>query len=275
MMHKFALFGLFLVAALCFGVASTAVSEESNGSRLVIPEYVLAVPKDHFAGVSSPSNSLRMSRNSAINDAVRQVLGSMGASFNHLYIERIHGNPNGDNLKRLVDDRLSGVAQGIVMGIEQNIVQSSWIQDDGDRYVYFVLVHYPERLIREMRRLSKGAKVVVSVSDPNGDQIILKVAEINGVSVIISSMDVRVRKKNRFAKGISFFVWHVPKGSESVFTVSIDPFEVCNDSATIRFSVNGYEKSLFDYLLGAKLERIAVLKGHDELGRDVKTIVPF
>ena len=95
------------------------------------------------------------------------------------------------------------------------------------------------------------------------------------MSVVISSINVRLKKTNRFSKAISFFVWHVPEGSEKVVTASIDPIKICNDSATIRFSVNGYEKSLFDYLLGAKLERIAVLKGHDELGRDVKTIVPF
>ena len=275
MMHKFACFGLLLVTALCFGIASTAVSEERNGLRLVIPEFVLSVPKDHFAGVSSPSISIQMARKSAISDVARQILHAVGSTFDHLYTDRIFGNPSGGNLKRVVDDRLSGVAQGIVMGIEQNIVKSNWVRDDGGLYIYFVLVHYPESFISEMRRLSKGARVVVTVSDTNGNHIFLKVAEINGVSVVMSSLDVRLKKVNRFAKAISFFVWHVPAGSAEVVTASIDPVKICNNSATIRFSVNGYEKSLFDYLLGAKLERIAVLKGHDELGRDVKTIVPF
>ena len=116
---------------------------------------------------------------------------------------------------------------------------------------------------------------MVSVSDSNGDQILLKVAEVNGVSVVISSVNVRLKRKNRFAKGISFFIWHVPEGSEGIFSVSIDPVKIRNDSATIRFSVNDYEKSLFDYLLGAKLERLAVLKGHDELGRTVTTTFLF
>lgn len=266
--------GLTWVAFLNFGIVSTAISEEINGSRLTIPGFVLSVPKDHFAGVSSPSRSIRLARNSAISDVVRQVLGAVGTTFDHRYIDRIHGDIIGDNLKRVVNDRLSGVARGIVIGIEQNIVQSRWVRDDDGRYVYFVLVHYPEKLIREMRRLSKGAKVLVSASESD-DQVLLKVAEVNGVSVMISSVDLYFKKKNRFAKGISFFIWHVPKGSEKKVAVSIDPINIRNDSATIRFSTGGYEKSLFDYLLGAKFERIAVLKGHDELGRDVKTIVPF
>lgn len=32
---------------------------------------------------------------------------------------------------------------------------------------------------------------------------------------------------------------------------------------------------LSDYILGASLERVAVLRGHDELGRDVSAVVSF
>ena len=271
--HSILIF-LFVIAGMSEAVA-LANPEQAVMNRFRVPEFVLTVPRDHFAGVSSPTRSLQMARKSAIRDVTRQVLSSIEATFDHRYTDRIYGNLYGNDLKRVVNDRLSGVAQGIVIGIEQNIVQSSWVRDDGGLYIYFVLVHYPERFISEMRRLSKGAKVLVSISESDDEQILLKVAEVNGVSVVISSINVRLKKTNRFSKAISFFVWHVPEGSEKVVTASIDPVKICHNSATIRFSVNGYEKSLFDYLLGAKLERIAVLKGHDELGRDVKTIVPF
>ena len=271
--HSILIF-LFVIAGMSEAVA-LANPEQAVMNRFRVPEFVLTVPRDHFAGVSSPTRSLQMARKSAIRDVTRQVLSSIEATFDHRYTDRIYGNLYGNDLKRVVNDRLSGVAQGIVIGIEQNIVQSSWVRDDGGLYIYFVLVHYPERFISEMRRLSKGAKVLVSISESDDEQILLKVAEVNGVSVVISSINVRLKKTNRFSKAISFFVWHVPAGSEKVVTASIDPIKICNDSATIRFSIDGYEKSLFDYLLGAKLERIAVLKGHDELGRDVKTIVPF
>ena len=266
---------IIIVFAGIFGAVALANPELPRGNNLWVPGFFLAPPGDHFAGVSSPSLSIQMARKSAISDITRQIMSSIRATFDHRYTDRIYGNIYGNDLKRVVDDRLSVVARGIVLGIEQNIVKSRWIRDSAGRYVYFVLVRYPERLIREMRRLSKGAKVVVSVSDYEDDNIVLKITEVNGVSVVISSIDVRLKKINRFAKTISFFVWHVPKGSEETVIVSVNPVKICNGSTTIRFSVNGYDKSLFDYLLGAKFERIAVLKGHDELGRIVTATFPF
>ena len=67
------------------------------------------------------------------------------------------------------------------MGVEQNIVKSSWCRDASNKWIYFVLVRYPDRLIAEMRRLSKGAKVVASVISDNGCSVRLKVTEVNNV----------------------------------------------------------------------------------------------
>ena len=96
---------VFVFAGL-FDAVALANPEQPRGNNLWAPGFFLAPPGDHFAGVSSPSLSIQMARKSAINDVVRQVLGSIGATFNHRYTDRIYGNIYGNDLKRVVDDRL-------------------------------------------------------------------------------------------------------------------------------------------------------------------------
>ena len=49
------------------------------------------------------------------------------------------------------------------MGVQNNIVESAWCQDGDGKYVYFTLARYPEKMLFEVRRLSKGSKVVASL----------------------------------------------------------------------------------------------------------------
>jgi len=176
---------------------------------------------------------------------------------------------------RIVDDKLSVVARGVVLGVERNIVKSSWSRDGSGKYICFILVHYPDKFIADMRRLTKGAKVVVSVISNSDNDIKLKVSEVNNVSVVISSAIIRIHKRNRFAKAISFFVWHVPSGSNHKVSVAIGPVQICSGSREIRLAPAKCTKSILDYLLGAKLECVVVLKGNDELGRKVSARVVF
>jgi hypothetical protein len=231
------------------------------------------VPPEHFAGVSSPSNFLAESRKSAIGDAIRQILGAIGVKYNHHYFNKVSGNAR--NPQRVIDDKLSGTAQGIVLEVERSIAKSSWSADSSGKYVYFVLVYYPEEKIQEMRRLSKGAKVVATVLYDNGNYAELKVSEANGVSVVISSAEITISKKNRFAKIITLFFWRVSSGSEYEISIPITPLKLCRNSKQIRLSMDKSRKNFGDYLLGAKLKRIATLSGHDEIGRLVRTRVAF
>lgn len=136
-------------------------------------------------------------------------------------------------------------------------------------------MHYPDKLIADMRRLTKGARIVVSVISNSENDINLKLSEVNNVSVVISSAKVTVRKKNRFAKAISFFIWHVPFESKNSFSVAINPMKMCGDSVQINFPINKCKKNLKDFLLGSTLEHNMVLKGNDELGRKVRARVVF
>lgn len=252
------------------------VAETQAGfHELEIPAFVMSVPPSHFAGISSPCRSIAEARRSAISDVVRQVLGSIGVEYEHSYVDKVSGNVRGQGLKRVVNERLRGVSRGVVLGIEQRIVESSWLRDSSHKYHYFVLVRYPDSMIQEMRRLSKGARVVVSVVSVNGGDAVLRVSETNGVSVVMSSADVKVSKKYRFSKFISFCVWHVPEGSVHRVSVALDPVKICGGSRKVRLPLSGCDKDFLDYLLGAKLERLVVLKGHDELGRTISAQLIF
>jgi len=240
-----------------------------------VPSFVTHVPSGHFAGVSAPSGSISEARHFAIDDVVRQILSAVNIEYDHRYADRVSGNVRGEGLKRVVDDRLSKVAHGVVLGIERNIVKSSWSQNRSGKYVYFILVRYPDTKIREMRRLSKGAKIATSVLFENHKNVKIRVAEVNGVSVVLSSADLIIRKRNRFAKLISYYVIHVPKGSEKRISIAINPVRICRSSRDVTLPLSGCKKGLSGYLLGAKIEKIAVLRGHDEIGRKVSVRVVF
>jgi hypothetical protein len=244
-----------------------------NTNELEIPSYLTDVLPEHFAGVSTPSNSLAEARKSAIGDLVRQILGAIGVKYNHHYFDKVSGNVI--NPQRVIDDKLSGSAQGIVLDVESSIVKSSWLTDASGKYVYFILVCYPEEKIQEMRRLSKGAKVIATVVSKNDKYAELKVSEVNGVSVVISSAEVTVTKKNRFAKAITLFFWRVPSGLKYKISIPITPLKLCSNSTQIRLSMDRSRKNFGDYLLGAELKRIAVISGNDEIGRLVRTRVAF
>jgi len=256
-------------------IRPAVVGTQAGLVELEIPAFVKSVPPSHFAGVSSPCRSIAKARTSAISDVVRQILGSIRAEYEHSYVNKVSGYVRGQGPKRVVNDRLSSVSRGVVLDIEQRIVKSSWSRDSSNKYHYFVLVLYPDTMIQEMRRLSKGAKVVVSVISVNGGDAVLKVCETNGVSVVMSSADVKINKKYRFSKFISFCVWHVPEGSMHTVSVALDPVKICGGSRKVRLPLSGCDKDFSDYLLGAKLERLVLLKGHDELGRTISAQLIF
>ena len=244
--------------------------QDAYSGSLQVPSFLVTTPAGHFAGVSAPSPNLSDARKSAILDVVRQVLGSIGVSYGYGSKHYVKGNVRGEGPQRTVEESLSGTAKGIVLGVEQNIAKSNWSKDGSGRFVYFVLVRYPEEKIREMRRLSKGARLIATdISDPSTDEIKLKVSETNGVSVVLTSADIIIRKHNRFSRPISLFIWKVPSMIEQKSLISIVPVKICSNSIKIQIPTNTFRKSLTDYLVGANLELIANLNGYDEIARPV------
>ena len=107
------------------------------------------------------------------------------------------------------------------------------------------------------------------------NNIRLRLSEVNGVAVVLSSADVVVRKRNRYAELISYYVIHVPKGSEARFSVPLEPVRICGDSRAVVLDMNRFQKGLGDYLLGADVSKSITLKGFDEIGRAVSVGVVF
>ncbi|MFC1488940.1 hypothetical protein ACFL6B_03735 [Thermodesulfobacteriota bacterium] len=249
------------------------VEKKAAAHKLEVPSFVTSIPSGNFSGVSSPCSSLAEARKSAVGDVVRQILGSIKASYDHRYVNSISGNPR--KPKFVLNDSLQSVARGIVLDVERRVVQSTWSRDNAGKYISFILVSYPDELIDKMRRLSKGAKVTAVVVSNFGKTVRLKVSEVNGVSVILSSVDLHLKKNNRFAKVISFFIWKVPKGSEYNTTLAIDPVKICGRSCEIGFSLPGCGKNISDYLLGAQFQYKLTLEGYDEIGRKVRAKVVF
>jgi hypothetical protein len=236
---------------------------------LQVPFFLTDVPSGHFAGVSAPCPTLTEARKSAILDVVRQVLGSMGMLYGYLAKHHVKGNARDEGLQRNIEETLSGFAKGIVLGVEQNIVKSNWSKDAFGRYVYFVLVRYPQKMIAKMRRLSKGARLIASVAHVADSKINFKVSEVNGVAVVLTSANISVTKMYRFSKAISLFVWKVPSAAKHRCSIPIDPVKICGNSVNIQLPINNHRKSLADHLFGAKLESNAIVNGYDENGRPI------
>ena len=246
----------------------------TSGNPLKVPEFVESTPKEHFIGIGAPCHTHSEARKSAIDDVAKQVLGSIGRSYNHMFTRSNKGDPH--RPKFYFSDHLSSTTHGIVLDIERNIVKSYWSSKGSDKYVCFILVRYTDKLISEMRRLSKGPHLVASAVSENQNSVRLKVSEVNGVSVILTSADIHLAKKNRFADVISFFVIKVSKGSNVSYSVAFDPVPLCGNSGNFEISLSRFcNKGLSDYLLGAQVTKSVVLKGYDELSRPVSVNVEF
>jgi len=251
-------------------VATGSIADEN---RVLVPDFISTPSPGHFAGISSPLQSLTEARKSAISDVARQILHEIGGQYDHSFISRAFGNAH--DPKRFVDDQLRIKSAGLIQGLEQNIVRHKWVRDFSGRYTCFVLARYPADLIREMRRLSKGSKVIATLSQTRDGKMAFKLTETNGVTVVMTSATIQVHKNNRFAKTISFFIWPVPEGSENKRSVSFIPVQICGNSTTIQLTMDSSKKELTDYFLGAKIKRSVMFKGIDEIGRSVQTSLVF
>ena len=213
-------------------------------------------------------------RRSAVSDAIRQVLRTVGTNYRHKYLDITYGNPH-DGPQRYVNDRLVGISHGVIHGIEQNIVRSDWVKDESGQYVCFILVRYPGRLIKEMRRLSNGARVLAAVTESESCNTEFTLTELNGVSVVFSSAKMILSKNNRFSKAISFFVWPVPESAESQKTITFRPVRIQGSSRKIILPIEGLDRDIKDCLLGAEVTRSIEFHGIDEIGRPVTAAAQF
>ena len=239
----------------------------------MVPDFITHVQSGTYAGVSAPCIDLQQARNSAVSDIVRQILGSINAEYNHFYESKLSGNPQ--NPKIRIQDDFSRVSSGIVLDVERNIVKSSYSKDASGYYISFILVWYPDSEILEMRRLSKGPNIVGSVHSESRGILRIIITETNGVAVTLASANIKITKKNRFARFYRFCIWKVPLGSDYSSFMALDPIQICRESSIIKLDLQQTQKNWKDYLLGAKFDFKIKLNGFDELGKSVSTTIKF
>ena len=222
-----------------------------------VPSFVLDVPAGHFAGIGSPCGSIQESRQSAISDVARQVLGCIGISYDYHSSYSAQGSPRNPEIS--FDDGLISNSHGIVVGIEKRIVKSEYSTENG-RHICFILVHYPDSEIDRMRRLSAGSDISVDVSLDDGK---LLVSANSSNPVKFTYADIHLVRENRFADTISYFVMKVSKGSSENYRVGFDGNRI------VFIIPSG------DYLFGCKVSGRVVVHGVDEIGRSVSEVGGF
>lgn len=259
-MFVLALTGLFPV---------DVISQEIKPSPDCLPPYVKKIPRDHYVGISLPMPSIAEARQSAIDDAKRQILNSMGSNYQHSYFDYSSGNVISGKIERTVVDEFRNDSQGFLVRIESSIVDSHWITNVPGNYICFVLIRCSDKMIRNMQRLSKGALVIGRVLEFNANRVVLQLTESNGFCVTFFKAIVSITHLRKWTKAVSLFFWHVDEETEVEYEISIQPLSICAQKKQMKFVLDEQirPRSLFSNLSSSALK--AVLHGFDEIGRPV------
>lgn len=235
---------------------------------ILVPGTVFAesvsIPRDHFLGVSRPCATIVDARNEAFYDVAKQIIRTIGGLYSVKFKSQF--TLDGDSYHRRVSDIFNYQASGFLSEIERNIVESRYTKT-GRGVVYEMLVHVPKRLLVELRRLSRGAKVLVR----SVDDTVYEVREVNGVTVVLTEAVYSVVETHRFAKIIDYYVMKVPLGDSRKFTKPLaEPVHLKNRSVkTIKLMVPT-RNIVADVLFGTKRTTKITLIGTDEVGRTVQ-----
>ena len=243
-------------------------SVEARQRKTNLPEYVLRVPAGHFVGLSGPSRNLQEARMSSIDNAVKQILRALGATYSMAYTQRVYGSVR--NVTRHVEDNFSVLAEWFVKEVEQNIVRSDFVTDEQDRYTFFTLIRFPHEKLQQMRRLTIGPNIMARVVGIDGKTAKIEVGETNGVRVTLYEYEIKSERSFSRAGFVSYYIWKVPKSKRLSYGRTLGkPVIVCESSNLINIPLSCTDKSLSDYLLGASQTVEIILKGYDEVGRAV------
>ncbi len=245
----------------------------STGLAIELPDFMLRIPPGHFAGVSVPCDNFRKAKESAVADVAAQILGCINAKYNHIYQSTFSGSPQSPQMK--ISDDLQKTASGIILDIEKQIVRSLYSRNSFEKHVIFILVKYPDAKIQEMRRLSKGSRLSVSVESISGSQAQIKVTESNGVSVTLGAIKGTIHKTYSFARFYNFCIWKVPYESQHSFSIAVGPISVYENSIMLELNIRQLGKDWTDWLLGASTAVTFEIKGFDEIGRPVRAFCKY
>ena len=238
---------------------------------LHIPSWVINIPKHCFVGISKPCQSIEEARQQVFDSVVSQILQAMGAEYSLTHKSILSGNALHSHHE--LNERLTYTSRWFIRSIQQNIKKSD-IQQIKGKYICFVLINFPPAKIEQLRKLTIGPKVATRIVSENGDRLIIVVRENNGVRVTLTDYYITITTKNRHAGIITMFAWKVPKSSRRNFEDVIQhkaSFKGNSQKLSIPNPIPG--TSFKHRILGSQKQIRILLRGYDEIGRQVEVIV--
>ena len=237
-------------------------------SETELPAYLIRTPKGHFAGVSAPSKDIRTARMSAIDNALEQIIRTMGVTCSLSFRDTTFGNIA--EIKREIDDDLSIEAEWFVKEIEQNIVKTDFVIGYDGVYTFFVLIRFPDGKVERMRRLTVGPNVTVRLVEMDEHVARIEAAETNGVKVALYEYEINAEISYSRAAFVSYYIWKVAQARNTVSRGTLAcPLVLNGNSRLVRVPIPHAKTGIGDYLLGASRTLRIVLIGYDEIGRRV------
>ena len=238
---------------------------------LHIPAWVTNIPKHCFVGISKPCQSIEEARQQAFDSVVSQVLQAMGAEYSLTHKSVLSGNASYSHHK--LNERLTYTSRWFIRSIQQNIKKSD-IQQINGKYICFVLIDFPPAKIEQLRKLTIGPKVAARIVNEQGDRLIIEVRENNGVRVTLTDYHITITTKNSYAGIITLFAWKVPEISSQTFEGAIHhKVSVKGDSQNLSIPNPIPGTSFKHRILGSQNQIRILLRGYDEIGRQVEVIV--
>ena len=157
--------------------------------------------------------------------------------------------------------------------MENNIVDCHWVAVESGNYVCFVLIRYSEYMIRDMRRLSRGAKVIGQLLGFDENRAIVKLTECNHVCVTFARADVSVTHLHKWAKAVTLFFWRVEEKSKYEYEIPLSPLHICGQTQQIAIDFANQAQLKILFISNSSIYLQIILHGFDEIGRTVKVLL--
>jgi hypothetical protein len=225
----------------------------------------IRIPRDHFLGISRPCPTFSLARESAFHEVAKQILRTIGGTYSIDFESSM--TQNGDSSNLYTDEQFRYSASGFLFEIERNIASETYEQTING-IIYEMLVHFPALKIERMRRLSLGAKVLVT----NIGGGIFELREVNRVGVVLTDIEITIIEQNRHAGIVTLFVMKVSSGDTQTVKKPLRVPVVLKSGAVrqVNLPVPTESNPFSDAILGTNRTIRMVLIGTDEVGRMVR-----
>ena len=246
---------------------ATQMLEVTASKSVAIPEWVTRIPDECFVGISRPCQAIEEARQEALNSAVTQILQAMGAEYSLNHTSALTGNKKYSHHE--LNERLTYTAKWFLRSVQQNIKKSR-VQHIPNGYLCFVLIDFPAAKLERLRQLTIGPKAVARLVKVAKEGMLIEVRENNSVGVTLTDYQIEVTTQNRHAGLITLFAWKVPKCSHRNFKGILDRKISIRGSSQTFFIPNSSAHTGFkQFILGTESRIVIILRGYDEIGREL------